>query len=373
MTTKKSSAQKVKKQGSSAKSVKKVVTTPKTHHELWMKIGRWLIIVASIIVLLGVAVRIAFDVSPWPKALIIRHLFDEGGAKTKKALEKYVPATVASSPRMQYREGDKDAYLQAFYPQNIRHTQDTLPTIVWVHGGAWISGSTDNISNYLKIVASHGYTVIGIDYSLAPGSKYPKPIIQANDALRYIQDNADKLHADTSQIILAGDSAGAQIAAQLANLTTSPAYAAQMSITPTLSAEKLKGTVLNCGAYDLAIADYNGPSGDFLRTVLWSYSGTKDFVDDKELEPASVARFVTKDFPPTFITAGNIDPLEPQSKEMAKKLKQQGVSVDALFYPENHKPQLSHEYQFNLDIYDGKHALQQILAFLSSHTQKPQQ
>ena len=85
MTTKKSSAQKVKKQDSSAKSVKKVVTTPKTHHELWMKIGRWLIIVASIIVLLGVAVRIAFDVSPWPKALIIRHLFDEGGAKTKKA------------------------------------------------------------------------------------------------------------------------------------------------------------------------------------------------------------------------------------------------------------------------------------------------
>lgn len=335
---------------------------------LWHTLGRWAIIVASVLLLLSIAGYAAFQLSPWPKALIIRHLFDDGGKKMSNALQKYVPADVANSPELNYREGDKDATLQAFYPQSIRQTQKSLPTVVWVHGGAWISGSTQNISNYLRIVASHGYTVIGINYSLAPGSRYPKPIQQANSALQYIQDNAQSLHADPNQIILAGDSAGSQIAAQVAALTTDESYARELGIEPTLAASKLKGTVLNCGAYDLALADYNGPSGDFLRTVLWSYSGTKHFLTDPQLKLASVAKYVTSDFPPTFITAGNIDPLESQSKSMASHLQKQGVEVNSLFYPENHEPQLPHEYQFNLDNADGKNALNQILAFLQKHT-----
>jgi len=341
---------------------------PTTHKDIWHKVGRWAVIVTSVVLLLSLGVYIAFQVSPWPKALVIRHLFDEGGKKTSEALQKYVPADVASSAELQYRQGDKDATLQAFYPQAIRQTQKELPTVVWIHGGAWISGSTQNISNYLRIVASHGYTVIGINYSLAPGSTYPKPIEQGNAALQYIQDNAQKLHADPNQIILAGDSAGSQIAAQIANLTTSQSYARELGVQPTLAANKLKGAVLNCGAYDLALADYNGASGDFLRTVLWSYSGTKHFLTDPQLKLASVAKYVTDDYPPTFITVGNIDPLESQSKSMASHLEKQGVEVSTLFYPEDHKPQLPHEYQFNLDNNDGKNALNQILAFLQKHT-----
>jgi len=344
---------------------------PAQHKDIWHKIGRWAVIIASILLLLGVIVYTAFQVSPWPKALIIRHIFDDGGKKMNTALQKYVPDTVASSPKMQYRQDDKDAQLQAFYPSSLRQTEKSLPTIVWIHGGAWIAGSTESISNYLRIVASHGYTVIGIDYSLAPGSRYPKPIVQSNAALQYIQDNAKKLHADPNQIILAGDSAGSQIAAQLAALTTDEQYARELAIQPTLAASKLKGAVLNCGAYDLALADYNGPSGDFLRTVLWSYSGTKHFLTDPQLKLASVAKYVTSSYPPTFITAGNIDPLEPQSRSMATNLQKQGVEVDSLFYAQDHQPQLPHEYQFNLDNNDGERALSRILAFLQKHTIQP--
>lgn len=329
------------------------------------RLGKWLVGVFGGILLIALAIFIAFQVSPWPDSLLIRYEFEKGGKKTAQALEKHVPAGITSIENQQYRPNDKDGYLDVFYPEK---TAAPRPTVVWVHGGAWVSGDKDDIDSYLKIIASHGYTAVGVDYSIAPEHQYPLPIFQLNDALDYLQKNADRLNIDTSRIVLAGDSAGSQIVAQMATIITSPSYASEMGIRPSLSAEKLKGTLLNCGAYDLALPDYNGPFGDFLHTVLWAYSGTKDFLSDPKLKHASVVNYVTKDFPPSFITAGNADPLEAQSQELAKKLAALNVPLSTLFYPNNHRPELQHEYQFNLDTNDGQQALKQITQFLQEHT-----
>jgi acetyl esterase/lipase len=330
------------------------------HKRLW----KWLIGIVATIVLLVVAVYIAFQVSPWPSSMLIRNEFDKNSAKVAEALEKHVPAGVVSVENQQYRLNDDDAYLDVFYPKG---TTTPRGTVVWVHGGAWVSGNKDNIDNYMKIVASHGYTAVSVNYSIAPEHKYPLPIQQLNDALGYLQDNADRLYIDPTKIALAGDSAGSQIVAQMATIATSPTYASEMSISSKLSAGSLKGMLLNCGAYDLALPDYNGPFGDFLHTVLWAYSGHKDFLDDPDIRHASVVNYVTKDFPPAFITAGNGDPLEAQSTELAKKLASLNVTTSTLFYAKDHQPQLPHEYQFNLDNKDGEKALAQMVDFLSQH------
>ena len=184
------------------------------------------------------AIYIAFQVSPLPGSLLIRDEFDKGGAATSKALEKYVPTNVTQIENQRYRQNDKDGYLDVFYPNG---TQDPLPTIVWVHGGAWVSGDKNNIDNYQKILASKGFTTVSVDYSIAPEHKYPLPLHQVGDALSYLQENADRLHIDRSKIILAGDSAGSQIVAQVANIITSPAYARDIGISPRLDASQLKG------------------------------------------------------------------------------------------------------------------------------------
>ena len=345
---------------------KKLPQTPKRvrgpHSRLW----KWLLGILIGIVALVIAVYIAFLVSPWPGSMVIRYIFDKGGAQTSKALEKHLPSGIASVRNQQYRPGDKDAFLDVFYPEK---TTTALPTVVWVHGGAWVSGNKADTDNYIKILAARGYTTVSINYSIAPEKKYPTPILQVNDALDYLQRHAELLHIDPNRIVLAGDSAGSQIVAQVATAITNPVYASELGLRPSLQADKLKGMVLNCGAYDLNLPDYNdGLAGWFLRTVLWSYSGTKDFMHDPKLRHASVVNYVTADFPPSFITAGNADPLESQSKELAKKLGTLGVTTSTLFYPANHEPKLEHEYQFNLDIKDGKQALEQIVAFLHSRT-----
>lgn len=328
------------------------------------RLCKWLIGIAGTVLLLFVAVYVAFQISPWPNSLLIRREFDKGSAEVSKALEKHVPNGVTTVENQQYRQNDEDGYMDVYYPEN---TTAPRPVVIWVHGGAWVSGDKDDIDNYLKIIASYGYTAVGVDYTIAPERQYPFPIIQLNDALSYLQQNADRLHVDTSKAVLAGDSAGSQIVAQMANIITSPSYAKEIDIAPSMSADKLNGVLLNCGAYDLELPDYNGPFGGLLHTVLWAYSGDKDFLSDPKLKSASVVNYITKDFPPTFITAGNVDPLLAQSMEFAKKLNKLAVPTSELFYPENHQPQLNHEYQFNLDIPDGKKALAQMVDFLHKY------
>ncbi len=116
----------------------------------------------------------------------------------------------------------RDAYLDVFFPSEIE-SLETLPTIVWVHGGGWVSGSKDQIANYLRILAGKGFTVVGVGYSIAPGKTYPPPIRQVNAALTYLTRNAEQLHVDPKSLVLAGDSGGAHIASQLANALSVPA------------------------------------------------------------------------------------------------------------------------------------------------------
>ena len=88
--------------------------------------------------------------------------------------------------------------------------------------------------------------------------------------------------------MLAGDSAGAQISAQVALLATDSNYARQVGIKPDVALKKLKAVMLLSGAYDVGAVDLEGDQGWFLRTVLWAYSGVKDFTNDEQFKLLSV-------------------------------------------------------------------------------------
>lgn len=325
-------------------------------------IMKWIIGVLGVIALIIISIMIAFQVSPWPSSLLIRYEFSKGAEATSAALEKHVPDNIGEVKNQQY-ELNNDTFLDTYYPEG--HNRKELPVVVWVHGGAWISGNKNNVANYAKIVASHGFSTVSVNYSIAPEKKYPTPILQLNTALKYLQDNADRLELSMDNVIFAGDSAGSQIVAQMANIITSTDYAREIGIEPTLASDKLKGLLLNCGAYDLELASNSDDkqAREFLDTVLWAYSGTKDYANKPEFRHASVADYVTGDFPPSFITAGNADPLEEQSREFAKKLESQNVTTKTLFYSKDHSPALPHEYQFNLDNQDGRNALNEMISF----------
>lgn len=340
------------------------------HNRALHIIGRVFLWIVGVFATLAVAVWIAFQVSPWPSALLIRDEFQKAAAAQVAAMQKYIPPNVHASKNHHYITDDPDAYLDTFYPSSITDTSKLLPTIVWVHGGGWVSGDKDNVDPYAQILASHGYTTVSVNYTIAPEKTYPTPLLQLNEALTYVTDRANELHIDKNQIILAGDSAGSQIVAQMATLITNPTYANTVDIPPTLNKNQLVGMILNCGAYDLSLADADSSDAGakLLHVFLWSYSGEKNYADDPALKYASVINYVTKNFPPSFITAGNADPLLAQSTTFAKKLQSLDVTTSTLFYPGNYSPALQHEYQFELDTKAGKKALDQILTFIHART-----
>lgn len=316
---------------------------------------------------------LAFRVSPAPGAWVIRSVFDRNSAKTLAALERHQPSVAISSElNQQYRKNDADAKLNVYYPTSIEKDA-MLPTIIWTHGGAWISGDKSNDTPYFKLLAAEGFTVVALDYSLAPEHQYPTPVRQMNDAYTYLQKNASRFHIDTNKFLLAGDSAGAQLSSQMGAIVTNSEYARTVGITPSLKPSQLKGLVLNCGIYMMDGLTQPDPTlpkligwGDDIS--VWAYSGTKDF-SDPVIKQMSAYYHVTKDYPPVYISGGNADPLtNAQAKPFADLLTSLGVSVTENFFAGDHKPALPHEYQFNLDNQDGVTALQKTVEFARAHT-----
>lgn len=234
-----------------------------------------------------------------------------------------------------------------------------------MHGGGWLAGNKDDLKPWAEILAGEGFSVVAPNYSLAPEHTYPLPVSQTNKAVNYIVEYAAQLSIDPEKLLLAGDSAGAQIAAQVALIHTNPTYAKNIGMSPSQARHTIAGLLLNCGPYDLRLAqgDTSSAGAKLVRTFLWSYTGHKDFMKAPRIEYASIPKYVTKDFPASFITVGNVDPLAPHSYALAKALKDVDVQTDTLFYADDHQPALNHEYQFNLDTADGKTALSRMMTF----------
>jgi acetyl esterase len=313
-------------------------------------------------------VVLTFATSPWPSALVIRQLLER--TSPARTLRAGSTAGVTSITDEQYLPGQHDARLDIYFP-TATGANERLPAVVWVHGGAWISGHKEDAAPYFEMLALEGYAVIAVEYSRAPRTKYPTPLRQINDAIAYACRHADRFHIDDGQILVAGDSAGAQMSSQIAALVTNPDYASQLGIIPSLRPDQLRGVILFCGVYDAnSTARHDQPLPDavlqlFVASVLWAYTGSRDR-NSATLRQMSTIDHATPDFPPTFISGGNADPFtDAHSRPFATRLAELGVDVTTLFYPRDHTPALGHEYQFRTESAAAQAALEALLDFIN--------
>jgi len=312
----------------------------------------------------GVIAALVWTLSPWPATLAIRAMFEAESGKTVDELQRHATAVpITATLNEEYGDGGQNNALDVFSPSG---TTGPLTTVLWVHGGAWISGDKGNITPYARNLAAEGFTVVAVNYTVAPEAVYPTAVTELNDAVAYLLDNAERLRIDPDHIVFAGDSAGAQLSAQLATAITNPDYANTIGVTPSLAADQLSAVVLNCGIYDVSeIPNAPGIGGWGFRIALWAYIGDKDWSNQPGGEEMSVIDDVTADFPPTWISGGNADPLTAsQSQVFAQRLDELGVSTTPVFYPDDHTAQLPHEYQFHLDFEDARSAFDSTVGFL---------
>jgi acetyl esterase/lipase len=320
---------------------------------------------ALIAVVSGVAVAFAvYYTSVQPGAALVRAVF-QGGAQVDPPTGFAATAPTVTETRVPiHAPGAPAAAIDVYRPRS--RAASPRPVILWVHGGGFVANTAAQFRDWFILLAARGYVVAGLDYSLAPQTRYPAPVRQANAALAWLGRHAARFGGDPDRLAVGGDSAGAQIASQLAAVETSPRLAAAMSLTPGIPAAHLRAAVLYCGLYDMSTV--GGTGFPALRTYLWSYTGTRNWRADPRIGQLSTTRQATAAYPATYLTVGDRDPFRTQATELAGVLRTRGVPVTTLFWSGHG---LGHEYQFKFSHPEASTNLNRTLAFLAQRLGGP--
>lgn len=330
------------------------------------------IMLSAIATIVGIALIavVAFNVSPWPSALIFRRAFEAGNVQKPRG---YAAARRAVSMRSnliypsRYQRNDFDLYLPKLSKDAKSASVQSLPIIVWVHGGGFITGDKLGVSTYATMLASHGYAVAAMNYDYAPDAQYPAPVVQVGELITHLYAIAARYELDANRIIIGGDSAGAQIAAQFAAIETTAGYATKAGIHAVALHKPIEAALLFCGPYDVSQMTDMGSSWiakQFVQTVGWSYLGQKHWQDTKAAKTASVVDFVSANFPRSYIVDGNYFSFPTQAREMYGRLRTQNVAAKLTLYPDN--PKLPHEFQFDFSHPQSYEVWKNTLQFLKA-------
>ena len=92
-------------------------------------------------------------------------------------------------------------------------TAQVAPVMVYFHGGGWCIGTLETHDNLCRHLARiTGMNLVSVDYRLAPEHIFPAALDDAYAATRWVAQHAAELHCDASQLMVAGDSAGGNLA-----------------------------------------------------------------------------------------------------------------------------------------------------------------
>jgi acetyl esterase/lipase len=101
----------------------------------------------------------------------------------------------------------RDLLLDLYLPEGAA----SPPLIVYVHGGAWRSGSKNSMP--LGGLVAGGFAVASVDYRLSPEARFPAQIHDIKAAIRFLRAEHETYGFDASRLAIAGSSAGAHLAA----------------------------------------------------------------------------------------------------------------------------------------------------------------
>lgn len=101
--------------------------------------------------------------------------------------------------------------LDAYVPEG----SGPFPAVLVIHGGGWSARRPSDMTGISRALARRGYVALNVTYRLAPENRYPAPVDDVREALRWARREARTLKLDPGRVGAWGYSAGAHLAAML--------------------------------------------------------------------------------------------------------------------------------------------------------------
>ncbi len=206
--------------------------------------------------------------------------------------------------------------------------QRTRGVIVYYHGGGWVIGSIAEFDTLgRKLAERTSCAVVLVDYCLAPEHRFPTAVDDSYAALEWVGAHKHEIIGGEGPLIVAGDSAGGNIAAVMALRSrdrNGPEIALQVLIYPVTDA-------------DFERPSYVDPENQLLLTKEGMFWFWDHYLPDpsKRGDPdASPLRAQSlSGLPPAVILTAEHDPLRDEGEAYAARLTEAGVSVELKRYP----------------------------------------
>lgn len=219
------------------------------------------------------------------------------------------------------------------------------PVVLYVHGGGFTQLSKDTHWIMALAYARYGYLVFNISYRLAPRHPYPAALVDTLAAYRWVVEHAASYGGDIDQLVVAGESAGANLVSALAIATCferPEPWAKQvfeLGVVP-------KVAVPACGIFQVSDAGrfarrrrlpwfvrkiVEEVSSSYLRGAERHAQGGIELADPLLVLESDAAP--VRPLPAFFLPVGTRDPLLDDTRRMRRALGRRGVPVRAIYYP----------------------------------------
>lgn len=214
-------------------------------------------------------------------------------------------------------------HLRVYTPQG---TQGPLPVIVYYHGGGFVIAGIDVYDASAKVLCEQvGAVVVSVDYRMAPEKKFPTAHNDSFEAYQWVVKNAASINGDPKMIAVAGESAGGNLAANMAIMARDKGVQAPVHV---------------LSIYPIASANMFSPSyNKYIEArpldkamMMWFTKQYTNIAAEAKDPRLNLVAANLKGLPPFTIINAELDPLLSDGEMLATKLKAAGVTVDRKVY-----------------------------------------